>query len=257
MQRTSRNSSTARGRSQSRQGALSSEFSQRSRPLALIHQRQRARDDQGRVIADYADYALAYQLIGDSFRESIGEDQRYTDDRIRLIEKDGQMTPRTLSEKTGVSTAAISQWLKPMIEKGVLSWCDENGMGFSDVAEVERAKRIGQAFIRVAERPCLLSPYQLTGDSRWDVGGEYWELYDLGFEESDQDDKNAGVYVQNDSAAHVEKLSETSASGGGVKVLSEKTGSVDNFRDDGLDSELIPVSIDGLSEEFGGLLQMN
>ena len=40
-------------------------------------------------------------------------------------------------------------------------------------------------------------------------------------------------------------------------MLSEKTGSVDNFRDDGLDSELIPVSIDGLSEEFGELLQMN
>jgi hypothetical protein len=84
-----------------------------------------------------------------------------------------------------------------------------------------------------------------------------WELYDLCIEESESDVKDAGVYVQNDSAAHVEKLSETSASGGGVKVLSEKTGSVDNFRDDGLDSELIPVSIDGLSEEFGGLLQMN
>ena len=40
-------------------------------------------------------------------------------------------------------------------------------------------------------------------------------------------------------------------------MLSEKTGSVDNFRDDGLDSESIPVCIDGLSEEFGGLLQMN
>jgi hypothetical protein len=82
-------------------------------------------------------------------------------------------------------------------------------------------------------------------------------LYDLCIEESESDVKDAGVYVQNDSAAHVEKLSETSASGGGVNVLSEKTGSVDNFRDDGLDSELIPVSIDGLSEEFGGLLQMN
>jgi hypothetical protein len=27
--------------------------------IALVHQRQRLRDDQGRVIADYADYALA------------------------------------------------------------------------------------------------------------------------------------------------------------------------------------------------------
>ncbi len=55
--------------------------------IALIHQRQRSRDDMGNVIAEYADYALAYQLIGDSFRESLGEGQRYTDNRMRLIEK--------------------------------------------------------------------------------------------------------------------------------------------------------------------------
>ena len=40
----------------------------------------------GNVIAEYSDYALAYQLVGDSFRESLGEGQRYTDDRMRLIE---------------------------------------------------------------------------------------------------------------------------------------------------------------------------
>ena len=55
--------------------------------IALIHQRQRSRDDMGNVIAEYSDYALAYQLVGDSFRESLGEGQRYTDDRMRLIEK--------------------------------------------------------------------------------------------------------------------------------------------------------------------------
>ncbi len=38
--------------------------------IALIHQRQRRRDDMGNVIAEYSDYALAQQLIGDSFRES-------------------------------------------------------------------------------------------------------------------------------------------------------------------------------------------
>jgi DNA primase len=76
--------------------------------IALIHQRQRSRDDMGRVVADYADYALAYLLIGDSFRESIGESQRYMDDRVQLIEKEGRVTPGSLSEKTGVSTAAIS-----------------------------------------------------------------------------------------------------------------------------------------------------
>ena len=61
--------------------------------IALIHQRQRSRDDMGNVIAEYSDYALAYQLIGDSFRESIGEGQRYTDNRMRLIEEVGRDDP--------------------------------------------------------------------------------------------------------------------------------------------------------------------
>ena len=117
--------------------------------IALIHQRQRRRDDMGNVIAEYADYALAYQLVGDAFRESLGEGQRYTDKRIRLIEKEGQMTPRALSKKEGVSTAAISQWLKPLIEKGVLNWCDEKGHGFMDVADLEKAKRSGRAYLTV------------------------------------------------------------------------------------------------------------
>ena len=118
--------------------------------IALIHQRQRSRDDMGNVIAEYSDYALAYQLIGDSFRESLGEGQRYTDDRMRLIEKEGQITPRALSKKDGVSTAMISQWLKPLIEKGVLNWCDEKGHGFMGVADLEKAKRSGRAYLKVS-----------------------------------------------------------------------------------------------------------
>ena len=118
----------------------------------------------GNVIAEYADYALAYQLIGDSFRESLGEGQRYTDDRIRLIEKEGQITPRALSEKDGVSTAAISQWLKPLIEKGVLSWCDEKGHGFMGVADLEKAKRSGRAYLTVSGGKRLPTVFELTGD---------------------------------------------------------------------------------------------
>ena len=147
--------------------------------VALIHQRQRGRDDMGNVTAEYSDYFIAHQLIGDSFRESIGEGQRYTDDRIRLIEKDGRMTPRALSEKTGVSTAAISQWLKPLIEKGVLDWCDEKGLGFMNVADLERAKRSGRAYITVADGRRLPTVFELTGDPRWDKEGDLYLAYDL------------------------------------------------------------------------------
>ncbi|MGA9263481.1 MAG: hypothetical protein WBV95_16000, partial [Desulfobacterales bacterium] len=41
-----------------------------------------------------------------------------------------------------------------------------------------------------------------------------------------------------------------------VKVLSEKTGSVDNFQNDRLNSELAPADIDNLADEFRGLLQI-
>jgi hypothetical protein len=93
----------------------------------------------GRVIADYADYALAYQLVGDSFKESLGEGHRYTDDRILFIDKEGPITPKALSEKFGISGAAVAQWMRPLIENGVLAWCDVNGAGFTSVAELERA----------------------------------------------------------------------------------------------------------------------
>ena len=82
------------------------------------------------------------------------------------------MTPRDLAERTGVSTAAISQWSKPLIEKGVLNWCDETGVDFGDDLALEKAKRSGKAYLCVAGGKSLPSPFQLTGDPRWDTGGD-------------------------------------------------------------------------------------
>ena len=138
--------------------------------MTLLHQKQRRKDEQGRFIADYIDYYIVYQLLEESFAESLGDVKRYTDDRIRMIEKEGIMTPRALSEKSGVTTAAISQWSKGMIDKGVLTWCDETGAVFGDGAALEKAKRSGKAYLCVAGGKSLPTPYQLTGDSRWDRG---------------------------------------------------------------------------------------
>jgi hypothetical protein len=41
---------------------------------------------------------------------------------------------------------------------------------------------------------------------------------------------------------------------GGVKVLSEKMGSNDNFQNDRFDTELVPASIGNLPDEIMGLL---
>jgi hypothetical protein len=192
--------------------------------IALIHQRQRSRDDMGNVIAEYADYALAFQILGDSFRESIGEGQRYTDKRMRLIEEFGVITPRALSEKDGVSTATISQWLKPMIEKGVLDWCDEKGHGFMGVADLEKAKRSGRAYLTVSGGKRLPNVFELTGDPRWDKDGDLYAAYDLHLDNGASDQ---AFYPDEETVVDQDIIfdadSETSNDKPAVKVLSEKS----------------------------------
>jgi len=151
--------------------------------IATIHQKQRRKDDMGRVIAEMQDYAIAFQLINDSFMESLGEGKKYTDARIKIIEKNKMISSKDLSKVTGVSGAAISQWMKPLVDEGVLTWCDEKGGEFNDTASLEKAKRSGGAYIRVAYVNSLPTPYQLTGDKRWDKDGDLYIKYDLGFDE--------------------------------------------------------------------------
>ena len=228
--------------------------------IALIHQRQRLRDDMGNVIAEFSDYALAHQLIGDSFRESLGEGQRYTDNRMRLIEEFGVITPRALSKKDGVSTATISQWLKPLIEKGVLSWCDEKGNGFMGVADLEKAKRSGRAYLKVVRRVYLPTVFELTGDSRWDKEGELYAAYDLHLD-GDEGDQ---VFHQDEDTVSGQDIiidyeSATSENKTAVKALSEKSHAevlkmVEDFRKNqpAIDSNSV-VSIN-LSNEFAEIL---
>ena len=228
--------------------------------IALIHQRQRSRDDMGNVIAEYSDYALAFQILGDSFRESLGEGRRYTDNRMRLIEEFGVITPRALSKKDGVSTAMISQWLKPLIEKGLLGWCDEKGQGFMDVADLEKAKRSGRAYLTVAGGRFLPTVFELTADFNWDKGGELYAAYDLHL------DGDAGdqVYHQDEEKVEGQDIifdaeNATSNDNPGVKVLSKITHSdvlkmVDDFRkyQPAIDPNSV-VSIN-LSNEFAEIL---
>ena len=79
--------------------------------ISLLHQKQRERDNQGRVIADISDYALAYQLIDKAFRESLGGG-KYTDRRIQVVDKLSPVAPRNLAKLEDVSGAAITSWSK-------------------------------------------------------------------------------------------------------------------------------------------------
>jgi hypothetical protein len=214
----------------------------------------------GRVVADYADYFIAYQLVGDSFRESLGEGQRYTDDRMRFIDKVGVITPRALSEKTVVSTAAISQWIKPLIEQGVLCWCDEKSLGFRGSADLEKAKRSGKAYLMVAGGRRLPTVFELTGDDRWDKEGELYIAYDLHLD----GDTEKQEFCQSDETVGGQDMiidydSVTPENNPAVKVLSEKSHAevlkmVEDFRKN--QPAIDPNSVESinLSKEFSEIL---
>jgi hypothetical protein len=99
--------------------------------------------------------------------------------------------------------------------------------------------------------------YQLTGDSRWNSGGEFWELYDVGFESSDPDDVESTVLPDMETENLNVENSIPADSNEAVKVLSEKRAPYNNFQNESLDSGLVQVGIDDLADEFSGLLQMN
>ena len=194
--------------------------------MTLLYQKQRHKDEQGRFIADYIDYAIVYQLLEESFAESLGDVRRYTDDRIRLIEKAGMMTPRDLAERKGVSTAAISQWSKQLIEKGVLAWCDETGVEFDGGLALEKAKRSGKTYLFVAGGKNLPSPFHLTGDPRWDKGGDLYEAYDLQLDHGGGDDYLPGIRDESVTGVENGVTDDEDAPGKrttAVKVLSGKS----------------------------------
>jgi len=136
------------------------------------------------------------------------------------------IAPKDLAKVTGVSVAAISQWMKPMVEKGVLIWCEKSGDEFSDITSLEKAKRSGKALIKVAGFSCLPTPFELTGNPAWDIEGELYQQYDFGFESTDTDvldldESEQGSLSLNTShgSYDVENKEESEASTEGVKVL--------------------------------------
>jgi hypothetical protein len=153
--------------------------------VALLHQFQREKDDSGRIIAEVSDYAMTYQLMKDAFLEGLGQKKHYTDKRLELISTEGKITAKRLAEINGVSVATISQWLNPMISKGVLTWCDEHGVQFQGAQSLEKAKRSGKAYLKINGTFGLPTPYDLTGDERWSTGGELFKEYDLELDDAD------------------------------------------------------------------------
>jgi len=104
------------------------------------------------------------------------------------------------------------------------------------VADIEKAKRSGKAYLMVAGGRFLPTVFELTGDLRWDKNGELYLAYDLHLD-GDADDQ--AFYQSEETVVDQDIIfdddSVASENESGVKVLSEKSHSevlkmIDDFR---------------------------
>ena len=57
-------------------------------------------------------------------------------------------------------------------------WCDDQGVVIKKKA-LKKMKHAGKAYLKTVGINKLPTPFELTGDKRWDVGGEFYQMYDL------------------------------------------------------------------------------
>ena len=151
--------------------------------ITILYQYQRNKDEHGRLIADIADYAMAYQLFSSTFLQDTDPGIcELTEQRLETIRSAGKITITELAKLADVSKQAISDWANGLLESGKLFWCDAEDNPFRTRVLEKRAKNKGTAFLRCVNPSALPSPYDLTGDPAWREGGALYELYDLDLE---------------------------------------------------------------------------
>jgi DNA primase len=121
--------------------------------VTCTYQFQRSRDDKGRLIADMRDYWMALQIVREAFRETLGHQSKEASQRIDFIRKNGPVQYGVLKSEWGVSKSALTGWVKGKVNDGLLAWCDQTGMEFSDDAVLKKAKRSGVAYIKITMEP--------------------------------------------------------------------------------------------------------
>ena len=224
--------------------------------ITIAYQYQRKVDEQGCLLAEYSDYFLAHQLMENVFRLNLC-DERYTDKRIRYINKNGPMKPKDVAKAFDISGAAVTQWIKFWIEKSVLIWVDEKNNEFPNDGSLKKAKHSGKAFLKSVGTTGLPTTYQLTQDSRWDVGGEYYQRYDLELECLDKDENSDGsLKIHDDSYSDNDNIDDNGNSGKGVKVLNTiSQKEINKMKQEHIEKSkhIIPdeSEINKLCEEFG------
>ena len=232
--------------------------------VAIMYQNQRDRDGLGRVIAKIRDYWMAFQLIDEYFRESLGLG-KYTDNRIGLIEKCGPITPRDLAKLEGVSGSAISQWCEKWLDQDVLCWSDKNGQHIEG-DKLNRFKRTGKAHLKIFKINRLPTPFELTGDIRWAEDGDLYKFYDLELEPSDpkehllSDNTEASTTLNTSKDIYdIDNKQKTGDLSGGVKLKSEISNKneikiISKLPKEQIKYDSMDTETKKLADEFGEIL---
>jgi DNA primase len=163
--------------------------------IACFYQMQRKKDGLGRVVAEIADYWMALQIVHEAFRENMGDQSKNTEERLKVIKEAVMVKPKDLAKKLGVSGSAVSGWSNKKVQEGVLVWCDSIGETFGNERDLKKAKHSGNAYLRISDdyTPInvagLPTPFNLTGDPKWNEGGECLLKYDLELKIKPEPDK--------------------------------------------------------------------
>lgn len=199
-----------------------------NRSMAIIqtvvcaYQFQRSKDDKGRLKAEMSDYWMALQIVREAFKETLGHQSKEAALRIEFIRENGPVQYGTLASEWGVSKGALTSWVRGKLIDGILTWCDENGSEFPDEPALKKAKHSGKAFLKINDAfnaddiTGLPTPFELTGDPRWNEGGELYRLYDLALdrrqmiEYSDSDE--VSVHESGDDPAEESEEAESAFS---------------------------------------------
>ncbi len=148
--------------------------------ITILYQGQRLENEDGELEADMADYAMAYQLINKSIIEDLQGGSEQPDKYLDAIRSAGMITLKKLADMLGVKNSTASEAVSIRVGQGRIFWCDVNGQPFENQTKADRAKcKPGSAFLCANSPKGLPTPYELTGDSFWQPGGELHIKYDL------------------------------------------------------------------------------
>jgi hypothetical protein len=172
--------------------------------------------------------------------------------------------PKDLAKLLGITGAAISQWTKPLLKKGVLMWVDDADNTFADVELLEKAKHSGKAFIRIKNFNRLPTAYELTGEKRWDTDGDLYRKFDLGIVEeplenfTEINEKEELTYATEETfrLSDMAKSQNPKNEDQGVKVLRENEDIQNENAKVEIDTDevIVKENADDLIKEFNEIL---